>query len=118
MHRSTQGTLSLPPFTPVVTWLIAINTALFFTMELMGMSSSQGYDWMIRWFALQPSAVIHGWVWQMVTYSVLHGGFVHWFFNMLALWMFGPSIEGIRGPRYFLELFLAGVLGGALFSVV
>jgi len=68
--------------------------------------------------ALVPVLVVtHGWVWQIVTYSVLHGSFIHWFFNMLGLWMFGPQIESIRGPRYFLELFLAGVVGGALFSV-
>src|SRR5215510_7347541 len=109
MHRSTQQTLSLPPFTPAVTWLLAINTALFFTMQLMGMSSSESVREMYRWFGLIPSAVLHGKVWQIVTYSVLHGGFSHWFFNMLALWMFGPSIEGARGSRYFLELFMAGV---------
>src|SRR5262249_51268001 len=104
-------------FTPAVTWLLAINTALFFTMQLMGMSSSESVREMYRWFGLIPSAVLHGKVWQIVTYSVLHGGFSHWFFNMLALWMFGPSIEGARGSRYFLELFMAGVVGGALFTI-
>lgn len=70
------------------------------------------------WFGLQPSAVMsHGRVWQIVTYSVLHEGFGHWFFNMLMLWLFGSRVESIRGPRYFLELFLAGVVGGALFSI-
>src|SRR6266704_498184 len=117
MHRSTQGTLSLPPFTPMVTWLIAINTAVFFALTLLGMSVPDLAGQMVLWFGLQPIAVVHGWVWQIVTYSVLHGNFLHWFFNMLALWMFGQSIEGIRGPRYFLELFFAGVVGGALFSI-
>ena len=60
---------------------------------------------------------MHGWVWQIVTYSVIHGGFIHWFFNMITLWMFGPSTESLRGHRWFLELFLAGVVGGALFSI-
>lgn len=101
----------------MVTWLLAINTALFFTMAIMGMSSPASVREMIRWFGLIPSAVVQGKIWQIVTYSVLHGGFVHWFFNMLALWMFGPSIEGTRGSRYFLELFLSGVIGGALFSI-
>src|SRR5215831_19479229 len=117
MRASTQQTLSLPPFTPVVTWLLATNTAVYFALVLLGMSSPESYARAIDWFALRPSAVVHGWVWQTITYSFLHGGFSHWFFNMLALWMFGPQIEGVRGSRYFLELFLAGVIGGALFSI-
>jgi membrane associated rhomboid family serine protease len=119
--RTTQGsqqTLSLPPFTPAVTWLIAINSAFYFALLLLGMSAPGSAIALDRALALVPSAVImHGHVWQIITYSVLHGSFIHWFFNMLALWMFGTQIESVRGPRYFLELFLAGVIGGALFSI-
>ena len=117
IERTAQG-LSLPPFTPAVTVLIGLNTAVFLLMAVIGVSSPQtAGDIMLR-FGLQPSAVMsHGWVWQIVTYSVLHEGFSHWFFNMLALWLFGPRIEGIRGPRYLIELFFAGVIGGALFSI-
>ena len=31
-------TLSLPPFTRAVTWLLAINTAVFLLLELFGMT--------------------------------------------------------------------------------
>ncbi|HYL93659.1 MAG TPA: rhomboid family intramembrane serine protease [Alphaproteobacteria bacterium] len=117
MYRSTQQTLSLPPFTPTVTWLLAINTAVFFALTLLGLSDPLLVARVMLWFGLQPSAAVHGWVWQVVTYSMLHASFIHWFFNMLALWMFGPQIEGIRGSRYFFELYLAGVIGGALFSI-
>lgn len=113
----TQQTLSLPPFTPAVTWLIAINAVVYFAMALASLSSPVFAGYVFRWFGLVPSAVMHGWVWQIVTYSVVHGGFIHWFFNMITLWMFGPSTESLRGHRWFLELFLAGVLGGALFSI-
>ncbi|SRR5258708_5861339 len=117
IERTTQG-LSLPPFTPAITVLIGLNTAVFLVMAVIGSSSPQTVNDILHWFGLQPNAVIsHGWVWQIVTYSVLHEGFGHWFFNMLALWIFGSRIEGIRGPRYLTELFFAGVVGGALFSI-
>ena len=117
MTRGTQETLSLPPFTPAVTWLIAINAAVFFAKALLDISSPVLGDENFLWFGLMPSAELHGRVWQIVTYSVLHAGFIHWFFNMITLWMFGPSTESLRGHRWFLELFLAGVVGGALFSI-
>jgi len=114
----TPQALSLPPFTPAITVLIALNTAVFLIMEVTGVSSPETVREIITWFGLRPSAVIsHGWVWQIVTYSVLHGGFTHWFFNMLALWIFGAQIDAIRGPRYVLELFSAGVVGGAFFTI-
>ena len=31
-------------------------------------------------------------VWQVITYMFMHGGFAHIFFNMFALFMFGPVI--------------------------
>src|SRR5690606_31442072 len=31
--------------------------------------------------------------WQLLTYGFLHGDFMHLFFNMLALFMFGPPLE-------------------------
>ena len=32
-------------------------------------------------------------IWQVITYMFMHGGFAHIFFNMFALFMFGPMIE-------------------------
>jgi membrane associated rhomboid family serine protease len=117
MSRGTQQPLSLPPFTPAVTWLIVINTAVLLALEIAGISIPKFAVAASLTLELIPRLVMHGWVWQIVTYSFLHVGFAHWFFNMLALWMFGTQIEGIRGPRYFLELFFAGVVGGALFCI-
>ncbi len=52
---------------------------------------------------LRPVFVLHGWIWQLVTYMFLHGGVFHIAFNMLALWMFGAELEHVWGTRYFLK---------------
>lgn len=43
--------------------------------------------------------------WQLVTYAFLHGGWMHIFFNMFALFMFGPPVERLFGPAKYLLYF-------------
>lgn len=52
--------------------------------------------------------------WQLVTYAFLHGGFTHLFFNMFALWMFGPEIERLLNSKRFATYYLTCAVGGAL----
>ncbi|HLV88757.1 MAG TPA: rhomboid family intramembrane serine protease [Candidatus Sulfotelmatobacter sp.] len=113
-------TLSLPPFTRAVTWLVGINTGVFLLMELMGlMGLSSLYVGIRHALWLLPNDVVsHGKLWQIVTYSFLHDGFWHLFGNMLGLWMFGASIEGAWGTRRFVELYIVGVIGAAVTTVV
>lgn len=109
-------TLSLPPFTRAVTWLIGINTGVFLLMLLIARLPIALY---IRVYcALVPSdVVLHGYIWQIVTYSFLHAGFGHWFWNMIGLWMFGSAFENAWGTRRFLELYFIGVIGAAITTI-
>lgn len=56
--------------------------------------------------------------WQLVTYAFLHGGFEHLFFNMFALYMFGPSIERLIGPRRFFVYYLVCVISAAVAQIL
>jgi membrane associated rhomboid family serine protease len=111
-------TLSLPPFTTAVIWLLGINTGIFLLMELLGLARIPVVSYIFDYFSLAPALVVrHGWIWQLLTYSFLHVGFMHWFGNMLGLWMFGSAFEGSWGTRRFLELYLIGVVGAAVTTV-
>ena len=111
-------TLSLPPFTKAVSWLIGINTAVFLLALLLDTLRIPFGAILRDYFALIPIQVVqHGWIWQLVTYGVIHFEFWHWFGNMLGLWMFGAAIEQQWGSRRFLELFSLGVFGAALTTV-
>lgn len=111
-------TLSLPPFTRGVLWLIGINTGVFLLMALFSMARITLGLYLFKYLELVPVLVVqHGWVWQIVTYSFLHEGFSHWFFNMIALWMFGSSFENAWGTRRFFELYFIGVIGAAVTTI-
>ena len=56
--------------------------------------------------------------WQPVTYMFLHANFSHIFFNMFAVWMFGPMIEREWGARRFLIYYLVCGLGAAFIQEV
>ena len=56
--------------------------------------------------------------WTVVSYMFLHAGFSHLFFNMLALYFFGPRLEARLGGRRFLGLYLASGVAGALASLL
>lgn len=51
---------------------------------------------------------------QFVTYIFMHGSFMHIFFNMLAVFMFGAVLENVWGPKRFLIFYIFTGLGAAL----
>jgi len=111
-------TLSFPPFTRAVIWLIGINTGVFLLLELLVRVGPELARFIYLNFELVPFEVVQrGEVWQLISYSILHAGFGHLFWNMLALWMFGASIEGAWGTRRFIELYVIGVLGASVTTV-
>ncbi len=56
--------------------------------------------------------------WQLVTYSFLHGSFMHLFLNMFALWMFGSELERLFGQRRYLAYWFAAVLAAGITQLV
>ena len=53
-------------------------------------------------------------VYQLFTYMFMHGGLMHLFFNMFALWMFGGLIERTFGQRRYIIYYIACGLGAAV----
>lgn len=58
-------------------------------------------------------------IWQFVTNIFMHGGFVHIFFNMYALWAFGSPLEQMWGRKKFtLFFFLCGIGAAVIYTLV
>ncbi len=53
---------------------------------------------------------------QLVTYMFMHGGFVHLFFNMFALWMFGGVVERRLGTKRYIIYYMVCGIGAGLFQ--
>jgi len=117
MYRGRTLSLSFPPFTKAVKWLVLSNAAVYLLMELLKVVNPDLGDEVFIILALMPQMVMHGAIWQLVTYSFVHAGLFHVLFNMLALWMFGAQFEMDWGSKRFLEFYFFCVVGAALTTV-
>lgn len=88
---------------PAVAFLVAANALVFLAQKMVPGLTDQ--------LVLVPAAFGQA-PWTLVTSMFAHAGFGHIFFNMFALWIFGPRVEARFGARRFLGLyFTAGIIG-------
>src|ERR1035437_6383572 len=55
--------------------------------------------------------------WQIVSYMFMHGSFMHLFFNMFALWMFGNTLENLWGSKRFLIYYMITGIGAGVIQM-
>ncbi len=98
----------------VVFWLLCINAAVFMLDAVLGGSRRGSFLAPGDWGAFSVGKGIFGLqLWRVITYQFLHGSFFHVFFNMLALYFFGPLMERWWGSKRFLAFYLLCGIGGA-----
>ncbi len=102
-----------PELTPLIKWIIILNSGIFVVRWLL---ASFGFSYLVDWLALSPTKVNHFHVYQLLTYAFLHIHFLHLLFNMLVLWMFGSELEDLWGKKNFLYFYLFGAVSGGLMT--
>jgi membrane associated rhomboid family serine protease len=109
--------LSFPPFAGMIRKIILITVAIFFALLLLRwIAPAVGTDIFIA-AALTPRMVMHGAIWQLVTYSFMSGGIFQIVFDMLSLWFIGAYLESTYGTRWVTELYFISVVGAALTTI-
>lgn len=99
--------------TPWVKRLLIGNFAVWLVM-LVGILP---FGWSVNMFGFSPATFLRR-PWSPLTYMFVHAGFWHLFFNMVALFFFGPPLERTWGSKEFLRFYLICGLGAALTSFV
>lgn len=100
--------------TPVVKNLLIINVACFIISWFL---ENIGYDLandLGLHYILSPSFRPV----QFISYMFMHANLEHIFFNMLALWMFGHSLEQFWGSKKFLIYYLATGIGAGIVQII
>jgi membrane associated rhomboid family serine protease len=97
---------------PVVKLLLLANTAVYLLMLLAKID-------LAGLFGLVPRLVwSQFFLWQLVTYMFLHGGFWHILMNMFVLWMFGSDLERDWGSREFMKYYFLCGIGAGVFNTI
>jgi membrane associated rhomboid family serine protease len=92
--------------------LLVVNAVAFVAQNVFSRFSSFPVN---GWFALSIEGLRHGFVWQLLTYQLMHGGWLHLLLNCWAIYVFGREVEETLGRKRFLALyFSSGVIGGLL----
>jgi membrane associated rhomboid family serine protease len=100
-----------------VKWLILANVAVYL-IYFFG-SLIHGAP-VFAYFQLVPWDVVHGEIWQLVTYLFLHSLASPWHIvlNMLMLWMFGTAVEETWGTNRFLKYYFVCGIGAGVCVVL
>ncbi len=110
------GARPADPFASLTPWvkrLLILNFAVWALMAIGLVPWSSALDLL----AFRPDRLLVR-PWTVITYTFVHAGFGHVFFNMLALFFFGPPLERAWGGREFLTYYLVCGAGGALASLL
>lgn len=103
------------PGAPSVTYVLIIVTLLVYLAQLirpLGVTETLQYAPL---YSLPRTGAPFE-PWRMITVAFVHSpsSIFHILFNMMSLWIFGQSLEGILGRWRFLALYLLSALGGSV----
>ena len=106
----------------ITLWLIIINFIVFFAQLLFSgidlIPDSHG-EIITDFLGLNMKTLItRGYVWQIFTYMFVHAGFLHIFYNMFGLMIFGPKIELTMGRNKFLRYYIICGIFSSLFYML
>lgn len=98
--------------------LIVINIAVFLLFFIASFLFNTSSEVLMQWFVLpeEPIEVLKQ-PWSLLSYSFLHGGFLHILFNMIWLNFFSKFVLNLFSEKRFLTVYLLGALYGGLFFV-
>lgn len=113
----TAGILNFPDFRGFTRGLILWNIGTYFLLVLLQVVSAPLANGMMHLGALIPPFVLHGFIWQLVTYCFIHVGILGTALELLSLWFLGSFLEAIHGPRWLAELYFTSVIGAGLTAV-
>jgi rhomboid-like protein len=108
--------MSQSPFAnipPVVKNLLIINILFFIGTYALGGVIPDVIKYLPVYYFNSPNFRM----WEIITYMFMHGGFAHIFFNMFALFSFGPIVEYAMGSKKFLSFYFICGIGAIILQM-
>jgi membrane associated rhomboid family serine protease len=107
MNGYGRGIMGLPP---VVKNIIMLNVLMLLASYAAGAAFGVDLNRLLGLYF--PESELFK-PFQILTHMFMHGNFWHIFFNMYALFIFGPILESVWGPKRFFIYYIVTGLGAA-----
>jgi membrane associated rhomboid family serine protease len=118
MSRFGSAPFAFPDFRGATRRLILINLAAYFALLLASLASSAVMSQVVPLLVFDPTAFLHGSIWQPITYSFVHLGLLGTLFELLSLWFLVGFLEGFHNSNWVTGLYAVSVLGTAAAALV
>jgi membrane associated rhomboid family serine protease len=114
MPRLGSSPFAFPDFTGATRRLILINLGTFFALLVAQLAFREQTADLALSLSLIPGALLHGSLWQPLTYSFIHPSLLGTLFELLSLWFLAGFLE-MQGhsASWVIGLYAASVLGTA-----
>jgi membrane associated rhomboid family serine protease len=114
MPRLGPTPFAFPDFRGATRRLVLVNLVAYFVLALMQLALPfQGLQ-MAQAFSFIPSEfLLHGQLWQPLTYSLVHPSLMGTLLELLSLWFLAGFLESAHTEGWILGLYTASVVGTA-----
>ena len=110
--------MGLPPFRGAVRQIILASIAIYVVTLLLLSFAPRWGVLLLTVGSLDPLRVLHGWVWQLITYAFIYGSPIGFVFSLLFLYLLGGMVEASIGSRRFYYLFFGSAALSASIGVL
>jgi len=118
MPRIGATPFAFPDFTGATRRLVLLNLVAYLALFLAGIAVPMAANQLAGRLELWPDSVLHGAIWQPLTYSLIHSGLIGTLFELLSLWFLAGFLEPYHGDRWVMGLYVASVLGTAAAAIL
>lgn len=108
MFQNRSGVFGGVP--PVTLNLLIITAICYLAQVLLGNAGIDVTNYLGLHFFKADAFYPH----QLITYIFMHGSFMHMFFNMFAVFMFGRTLELVWGPKRYLFYYIITGIGAGV----
>src|SRR5450432_3794535 len=105
MPRNVSSSMGLPPFRGAVRQIVLASLAIYVVILLLLSFAAPTGKMVLALGTLNPETILHGWLWQFVTYAFMYVDPMDFVLSLLGVYFLGSAVEERIGSARFYSLF-------------
>jgi membrane associated rhomboid family serine protease len=106
--------MGLPPFRGAVRQIVLASLAIYVVILLLLSFAAPTGKMVLALGTLNPETILHGWLWQFVTYAFMYVDPMDFVLSLLGVYFLGSAVEERIGSARFYSLFFFSIILSAI----